>query len=135
MLSDEKNILTSAYAQWSGWFNIVQNIRIGNFWFWQLLWVQLVANIRPLNNSYHFNTFDHNYWEIICLELWQNWVETTYLTILCDEQFQKKVDPNSCFPYWEGSSWCERPQFWVASSSTGSIDHEMLDFLVFHKVK
>ena len=102
MLSDEKNILTSAYAQRSGWFNIVQNIRIGNFWFWQLLWVQQVANIRPLNNSHHFNTFDHNYWEIICLELWQNWVETTYLTILCDEKFQKKVGPNSCFPYWEG---------------------------------
>jgi hypothetical protein len=30
------------------------------------------SDIRPLNNSYHFDTF-HNYWGIICIELCQNW--------------------------------------------------------------
>ena len=77
-------------AQWSGWVSIVQKIRIGNFWFCKLLWVQILANTMPLNDSYHFDTFDHNYWEINCLELCQNWVETPYLTILFSEQFQKK---------------------------------------------
>ena len=77
-------------AQWSEWFNIVQKIWIGNFGFWKLLWVQIVANIRPHKNSYHFDTFDHNYWNYF-LELckiglkhhiWQFYV--------LSEQFQKK---------------------------------------------
>ena len=45
----------------------------------------------PHNNSSHFDTFGHDYWEIICLELWQNWVSTPDWTILFSEQFQKKI--------------------------------------------
>ena len=45
----------------------------------------------PHDNSSHFDTFGHDYWEIIYLELWQNWVSTPYLTILFSEQFKKKI--------------------------------------------
>ena len=76
------NAWSLASPQWSGWVSIVQKIRIGNCWFCKTLWVQILANIRPLKNSNHFDTFDQNYWEINCLELCQNWVETPYLTIL-----------------------------------------------------
>ena len=85
-------------SQWSGWVSIVQKIRIGNFWFCKFLWVQILANIRPLKNSYHFDTFHQNYWEINCLELFQNWVESPYLTILFSDQFQKK---NLNFHTWK----------------------------------
>ena len=78
-------------AHWFQWSNSVQQIRFINFWFSNLWLVQIGANIMPHNNSSHFDTFGHDYWEIICLELWQNWVSTPDLTILFSEQFQKKI--------------------------------------------
>ena len=95
-----KNPRSLAIAHWSGLFNIVQKIRTGNFRFCKLLWVQIIANIRLLNNSHHFDTFDYIYWEIICLELCQNWVKTPYMTILFSEQFQKKIWICTCGKRW-----------------------------------
>ena len=40
---------TKYVAQGSGWSNIVQKIRIGNFLFWKPLWVLIGANIRPVD--------------------------------------------------------------------------------------
>ena len=71
--------------------NSVQQIRFINFWFSKFLLVQIGANILPHDNSSHFDFFGHDYWEIICLEHWQNWVLIPYLTILFSEQFQKKI--------------------------------------------
>ena len=98
-------------SQWSGWVSIIQKIRIGNFWFRKLLWIQILANIMPLNNSYHFDTFDHNYWEINCLELhiWQFYLVNNFRKKNLNLHMWKKVDPNSCFTCWEGSSWYAKP--------------------------
>ena len=70
-----------------GWF---RDVGLGR-WIWQMINQAEPSVIRPINISYHFDTFDHIYWEINCFKLWQNWVETPYLTILWSEQFQNKI--------------------------------------------
>ena len=44
---------TRTSSQWSWWFNIIQEIQIGNFWFrnFEFRWsgLLMIANIRPLN--------------------------------------------------------------------------------------
>ena len=47
----------------------------------------------------------------------------------------KLVNTNWCFSYWEGSTWYAQPWIWAELARTGSIGHQMLDFLVIHKVK
>ena len=54
----------------------------------------------PHDNSSHFDTFCHDYREIICLELLQNWVQIPYLRILLSDQFQKKIRISTGGHWW-----------------------------------
>jgi len=91
-----------------------------NFWVSKLLWLQIVPNIRPVDNSCLFDAFSNMYCEIICFELWQNWVLTPYLIILCSNQYQKKVRTIT------GGSWWT--QIKVVLIQKGQLDNQNPNF-------
>ena len=106
--------------QWTQWCNIIQQKR-NLFWSSKLLWLQIVPNIEPVDNYCIVDAFGHIFCEIICFELWQNWVLTPQLRILCNNQFQKKNHRTiTGGPWWT--------QIKVVLIQKGLLDHQNPDF-------
>ena len=76
------------------------------FYYFELLLVQNVANIWPLDNQNYFLTFEHNYLKTLLSEVWRNWafqeIQPFYVA-KCRKQIQKKI----IWIYTYGRRWIQ----------------------------